>query len=79
MVKICKDLLGYRVVQVLQDQEYGDLLGHVIDLSKSADDQIAIYQTSARQNFHCEYSIVGLLCIQVMSGGASSILGSVTI
>ena len=60
----------------------GDLLGHVIDLSKSADDpNVRIYQTSARQNFHCDSTdIVGLLCIQkAMSGGASSILSSVTL
>ena len=60
----------------------GDLLGHVIDLSRSADDPNArIYQTSARQNYHCDSTdIVGLLCLQkAMSGGASSIVSSVTI
>ncbi len=60
----------------------GDLLGHVIDLSKSADDpNVRIYQTSARQNFHCDSTdIVALLCLEkAMSGGASSILSSVTL
>ena len=60
----------------------GDLLGHVIDLSRSAKDPNArIYQTSARQNYHCDSTdIVGLLCMQkAMSGGASSIISSVTL
>jgi hypothetical protein len=60
----------------------GDLLGHVIDLSRSVDDPTArIYQTSARQNYHADSTdLVGLLCLQKsMSGGASSILSSVTI
>lgn len=60
----------------------GDLLGHVIDLSRDATDPTArIYQTSARQNYHADSTdIVGLLCLQkAMSGGASSILSSVTI
>ena len=60
----------------------GDLLGHVIDLSRSVDDPSArIYQTSARQNYHPDPTdIVGLLCLhKAKSGGASSILSSVTI
>jgi hypothetical protein len=60
----------------------GDLLGHVIDLSRSVDDPTArIYQTNARQNYHADSTdIVSLLCLQgAMSGGASSILSSVTI
>ncbi|NQV80822.1 MAG: TauD/TfdA family dioxygenase, partial [Alphaproteobacteria bacterium] len=60
----------------------GDLLGHVIDLSRSIDDPTArIYQTTARQNYHADScDLVGLLCLQKsMSGGASSILSSVTI
>ncbi len=60
----------------------GDLLGHVIDLSRSVDDPTArIYQTNARQNYHADSTdIVSLLCLQkAMKGGASSILSSVTI
>ena len=60
----------------------GDLLGHVIDLSRSVDDPTArIYQTNARQNYHADSTdIVSLLCLQrSMSGGASSILSSVTV
>ena len=60
----------------------GDLLGHVIDLSRSVDDPTArIYQTNARQNYHADSTdIVSLLCLQkAMSGGASSILSSVTV
>ncbi len=60
----------------------GDLLGHVIDLKRSADDPTArLYQTSARQNYHPDSTdIVGLLCLRkAMKGGASSILSSVTI
>lgn len=60
----------------------GDLLGHVIDLSRSVDDPTArIYQTSARQNYHADSTdIVSLLCLQkAKEGGASSILSSVTV
>ena len=60
----------------------GDLLGHVIDLSRSFHDPNArIYQTSARQNYHCDSTdIVGLLCLEkAMTGGASSIVSSVTL
>ena len=60
----------------------GDLLGHVIDLSRSVDDPTArIYQTSARQNYHADSTdIVSLLCLEkAMEGGASSIVSSVTL
>jgi len=60
----------------------GDLLGHVIDLSRTtADPTTRIYQTSERQNYHADPTdIVGLLCLQKsMVGGASSILSSVTL
>ena len=60
----------------------GDLLGHVIDMSKStADPNVRLYQTSERQNYHADLTdLVGLLCLQkAMEGGASSILSSVTI
>ncbi len=60
----------------------GDLLGHVIDLSRTTEDPTArIYQTSERQNYHADSTdIVALLCLQkAMEGGASSILSSVTI
>ncbi len=60
----------------------GDLLGHVIDLSRTtADPNTRLYQTSERQNYHADpIDIVGLLCLQKsMVGGASSILSSVTL
>ena len=60
----------------------GDLLGHVIDLSRTtADPNTRIYQTSERQNYHADPTdIVGLMCLQKsMVGGASSILSSVTL
>lgn len=60
----------------------GDLLGHVIDLSRtSADPTARLYQTSERQNYHADTSdIVGLLCVRkAMKGGASTIVSSVSI
>ena len=74
--------IGQYIGSARSQNANGDLLGHVIDLSKSVDDpNVRIYQTSARQNFHCDSTdIVGLLCLQkAMSGGASSILSSVTL
>jgi hypothetical protein len=60
----------------------GDLLGHVMDIGRSATDPTArLYQTSARQNYHTDWTdIVGLLCLRkAMNGGASSIVSSVTL
>jgi hypothetical protein len=60
----------------------GDLLGHVIDIGRSpADPTARLYQTSARQNYHTDWTdIVGLLCLRkAMRGGASSIVSSVTV
>lgn len=60
----------------------GDLLGHVIDVGRSANDTSArLYQTSVRINYHPDSTdIVGLLCLRkAKKGGASSILSSVTI
>ncbi len=60
----------------------GDLLGHVIDLSRSMKDpNTRLYQTSDRQNYHCDSTdIVGLLCLQkAMEGGESSLVSSITL
>jgi hypothetical protein len=74
--------LGRHLGEPTSQNANGDLLGHVIDLSRPADDpNVRLYQTSARQNYHTDPSdIVGLLCWRKsMSGGASSILSSVTV
>lgn len=60
----------------------GHLLGHVIDLGRDPEDvNSRIYQTTARQTFHCDScDIVSLLCLRkAKSGGLSSLVSSVTI
>ena len=60
----------------------GHLLGHVIDLGRNPDDvNSRIYQTTARQTYHCDScDIVSLLCLRkAKSGGLSSLVSSVTI
>ena len=61
----------------------GHILGHVKDLGRDAekDPTARVYQTAERQTFHTDRSdIVALLCLQTAkSGGASSLVSSVTI
>ena len=74
--------LGSHLGSFRSQNARGDLLGHVIDLSRSVDDPTArIYQTNARQNYHADSTdLVSLLCLQkAKKGGASSILSSVTV
>lgn len=62
--------------------EQGDLLGHVTDLSataKHADERL--YRTNKAIRFHCDAAdAVGLLCVQGSSqGGLSRLVSSVTV
>lgn len=62
--------------------EEGDLLGHVKDLSataRHADERL--YRTSKEIRFHCDLAdVVGLLCLGTSStGGASRLVSSVTV
>ncbi|MGZ4735352.1 MAG: TauD/TfdA family dioxygenase [Acidimicrobiia bacterium] len=60
----------------------GDLLGHVRDTGADPDDpSVRLYKTRAAQPYHTDGSdVVGLLCLHTASsGGASSIVSSVTV
>lgn len=62
--------------------EEGDLLGHVTDLSAQAghaDERL--YRTNQAIRFHCDAAdVVGLLCLSTSSqGGASRLVSSVTV
>ena len=60
----------------------GDLLGHVRDDGADPDDpSVRLYRTRAAQPYHTDGAdIVGLLCLHTAaSGGASSIVSSVTV
>lgn len=60
----------------------GDLLGHVVDLSRTArhaDERL--YRTNKNIRFHCDAAdVVGLMCLGTSSeGGASRLVSSVTV
>lgn len=60
----------------------GDLLGHVTDLSASAEHaDERLYRTKRRIRFHCDAAdVVGLLCLSTAAeGGVSRIVSSVTV
>lgn len=60
----------------------GDLLGHVRDTGADpGDPAVRLYKTRAAQPYHTDGSdVVGLLCLRTAeSGGASSIVSSVTV
>jgi len=60
----------------------GDLLGHVTDLSASAEHaDERLYRTNQRIRFHCDAAdVVGLLCLDTAPvGGASRLVSSVTV
>jgi hypothetical protein len=62
--------------------EEGDLLGHVEDLSATArHDDERLYRTSKAIRFHCDAAdVVGLLCLGASrEGGASRLVSSVTV
>jgi len=60
----------------------GDLLGHVMDLSASAEHaDERLYRTNQRIRFHCDAAdVVGLLCLSTSpAGGLSRLVSSVTV
>jgi hypothetical protein len=60
----------------------GDLLGHVTDLSASAEHaDERLYRTNQRIRFHCDAAdVVGLLCLGTApEGGSSRLVSSVTV
>jgi len=62
--------------------EAGDLLGHVTDLSAQAEHaDERLYRTNKAIRFHCDAAdVVGLLCLSTSnSGGASRLVSSVTV
>jgi hypothetical protein len=62
--------------------EEGDLLGHVTDLSTTAEHaDERLYRTNKAIRFHCDAAdVVGLLCVQgAAQGGLSRLVSSVTV
>lgn len=73
--------LGSYLGNVVSQNRYGHILGHVKDLGEdpTAIDKVRIYRTNARQFFHTDSSggIVGLLCLhKAVEGGESDIVSS---
>lgn len=75
--------LGTHMGRVMSQNARGHVLGHIRDLGKNAktDPTARVYETAERQTYHTDRcDIVGLLCLQTAkSGGASSLVSSVTI
>ena len=75
--------LGTHLGKAMAQNGAGHVLGHVRDIGFDADSnpEHRVYQTTARQFYHTDScDIVGLLCLQrSKSGGASSIISSVTV
>ncbi|MGE0802911.1 MAG: TauD/TfdA family dioxygenase [Lautropia sp.] len=68
--------------EALSQNGKGHVMGHIVNLGLDySDPDTRGYQTSARLNYHCDYSdIVGLLSLRSSkSGGLSSIVSSTTI
>ncbi|KAJ1578170.1 hypothetical protein NDA12_006593 [Ustilago hordei] len=73
--------LGSYLGNVVSQNRYGHILGHVKDLGEDPTkiDKVRIYRTNARQFFHTDSSggIVGLLCLhKAIEGGESDIVSS---
>ncbi|SNX83958.1 uncharacterized protein MEPE_02666 [Melanopsichium pennsylvanicum] len=73
--------LGSYLGNVVSQNRYGHILGHVKDLGEDPTkiDKVRIYRTNARQFFHTDSSggIVGLLCLhKAVEGGESDIVSS---
>ncbi|GAK66259.1 taurine catabolism dioxygenase TauD [Moesziomyces antarcticus] len=73
--------LGSYLGNIVSQNRYGHVLGHVKDLGEdpTAIDKVRIYRTNARQFFHTDSSggIVGLLCLhKAVEGGESDIVSS---
>lgn len=68
--------------EALSQNGKGHVMGHIVNLGLDySDPNTRGYQTSARLNYHSDYSdIVGLLCLRSpKSGGLSSIVSSTTL
>jgi len=73
--------LGLHLGEPGAQNDAGDLLGHVTDLSAQAEHaDERLYRTNKRIRFHCDAAdVVGLLCLSTSSeGGASRLVSSVT-
>ncbi|KAN0062749.1 hypothetical protein ACQY0O_004944 [Thecaphora frezii] len=73
--------LGSYLGNIVSQNRYGHVLGHVKDLGEDATqiDKVRIYRTNARQFFHTDSSggAVGLLCLhKALEGGESDIVSS---
>lgn len=73
--------LGAYLGNIVSQNRYGHVLGHVKDLGEDPTqiDKVRIYRTNARQFFHTDSSggIVGLLCLhKAVEGGESDIVSS---
>ena len=74
--------LGSHIGSARSQNTRGHLLGHVIDLGDTFDNQsVRGYLTNRHLKYHCDsVDIVGLLCLQkAKEGGLSSIVSSYTI
>lgn len=74
--------LGLHLGEPGAQNDAGDLLGHVTDLSTQAEHvDERLYRTNKRIRFHCDAAdVVGLLCLSTSSeGGASRLVSSVTV
>jgi hypothetical protein len=75
--------IGAHLGHARPQNAHGHLLGHVRDIGYDSlkNPEHRIYQTTQRQYYHTDTAdIVGLLCLQqAKSGGASSIISSVSI
>ena len=73
--------LGSYLGNIVSQNRYGHVLGHVKDLGEDPTqiDKVRIYRTNARQFFHTDSSggAVGLLCLhKALEGGESDIVSS---
>lgn len=74
--------LGLYLGEAVSQNGKGHVLGHVRNLGLDyADPEVRGYQTSARLNFHCDFSdLVCLLCLKTSkAGGLSSIVSSTSL
>jgi hypothetical protein len=76
--------LGIHIGGPVSQNARGHLLGHVLDEGRDSNDPMARnYQTAQRMDFHCDLlpvDVLGLFCLrQAKSGGASSLVSSMTV
>jgi hypothetical protein len=74
--------IGHHMGEPVSQNGKGHILGHVKNLGLDfKDSEVRGYQTSARLDYHTDYSdVVGLLCLKTSrAGGSSSIVSSTTL